>query len=49
MFHSTIFLTKILPLAIAPFSFISGGIPCEFAMVPDVYIYYPILLSSMHI
>ena len=49
MFHSTIFFIKIIPLAIAPFSFISVGIPCEFAMVPDVYIYCPILLSSMHI
>ena len=28
---------EILPLVIAPFPFISDGIPCGCAMVPDAY------------
>ena len=37
--HSTVSLsTEILILAIAPLSFISVGILCEFAMLPNMYI-----------
>ena len=32
------FSTKVFTSVTAAFSFISVGIPCEFAMVPDVYI-----------
>ena len=32
------FCTKILTVEIAPFLFVSSAIPCEFAMVPYVYI-----------
>ena len=32
------FCTKILTVEMAPFSFVSSAIPCEFAMVPDVCI-----------
>ena len=37
MFDS-ILPTEVLILAIAPFSFILVDIPCELAMLPDVYI-----------
>ena len=31
--------TKILTMAMAPFLFILVGLPCEFAVVPGVYIF----------
>ena len=38
MSYSITFSFKILTLEITPFLFIFVGIPCEFAMVSDVYI-----------
>ena len=38
MSYTVTFSAKILTLGIAPFLFISVGIRCEFASVPDVYI-----------
>ena len=38
MSYSIICSTKILTLGIAPVLFLSVGVPCEFAMVPDMYI-----------
>ena len=38
MSYSINFSTKVFTSVTAAFSFISVGIPCEFAMVPDVYI-----------
>ena len=37
MTYSVTSFTSILTLKIAPFLFISVGVLCEFAMVPDVY------------
>ena len=38
MSYSIICSTKILTLEIAPVLFLSVGVLCEFAMVPDMYI-----------
>ena len=39
MSYSIIFSTKILTLAAVPFLLILVGVLCEFAMVPDMYIW----------